>query len=123
YQHRHGPPGAAVTLTVFDAGQLACEVAAAIARAGGPELGTVAGRARVSRAPGGDATLAIDEIAESVVETSLADAGDVGFYSEDGGLVVYGRPRCFFVIDPIDGTRPAAAGLESRAVSIAGTPP
>jgi myo-inositol-1(or 4)-monophosphatase len=108
---------------VFDPGRLARDVAAAVARAVGPELGTVAGRARVSRAPGGDATLAIDEIAESVVETALADAGDVGFYSEDRGLVVYGRPRCFFVIDPIDGTRPAAAGLESCAVSIAVTPP
>jgi myo-inositol-1(or 4)-monophosphatase len=108
---------------VFDAGRLALDVAAAVVRAVRPELGTVEGRARVSRAPGGDATLAIDEIAESVVETMLADAGDVGFYSEDRGLVVLGRPRCFFVIDPIDGTRPAAAGLESCAVSIAVTPP
>ena len=108
---------------MFDPGVLARDVAAGVARAVGPELGTIAGRARVSRAPGGDATLAIDEIAESVVEAMLADAGDVGFYSEDRGLVVFGRPRCFFVVDPIDGTRPAAAGLESCAVSIAVTPP
>ena len=108
---------------MFDPGVLARGVAAGVARAVGPELGTIAGRARVSRAPGGDATLAIDEIAESVVEAMLADAGDVGFYSEDRGLVVFGRPRCFFVVDPIDGTRPAAAGLESCAVSIAVTPP
>jgi len=108
---------------VFDPGRLARDVAAAVARAVGPELGTVEGRARVSRAPGGDATLAIDEIAETVVETMLADAGDVGFYSEDRGLVIFGRPRCFFVVDPIDGTRPAAAGLESCAVSIAVAPP
>jgi myo-inositol-1(or 4)-monophosphatase len=108
---------------VFDGGQLARDVAAAVARAVGPELGRVHGRARVSRAPGGDATLAIDEVAETVVETMLADAGDVGFYSEDRGLVVFGRPRCFLVVDPIDGTRPAAAGLESCAVSIGVTPP
>jgi myo-inositol-1(or 4)-monophosphatase len=108
---------------VFDAGQVARDVAAAVARAVGPELGTVAGRARVSRAPGGDATLAIDEIAESVVEAMLAAVGDVGFYSEDRGLVVFGTPRCYFVVDPIDGTRPAAAGLESCAVSIGVTPP
>src|SRR5262249_18389539 len=68
-------------------------------------------------------TLAIDEIAESVVESMLREAGDVGFYSEDRGLVVFGRPRCFLVVDPIDGTRPAAAGLESCAVSIGVTPP
>ena len=108
---------------MFHAGQIARDVAAAVARAVGPELGTVAGRARVSRAPGGDATLAIDEIAESVVETMLAAVGDVGFYSEDRGLVVFGTPRCYFVVDPIDGTRPAAAGLESCAVSIGVTPP
>jgi myo-inositol-1(or 4)-monophosphatase len=106
-----------------EANGLALDVAAAVARAVGPELGTIAGRARVHRAPGGDATLAIDEIAESVVESMLRGAGDVGFYSEDRGLVVFGRPRWFFVIDPIDGTRPAAAGLESCAVSIAVTPP
>ena len=108
---------------MFDAGELARDVATAVASAVGPELGTVAGRARVHRAPGGDATLAIDEIAEAVVEGMLAEAGDVGFYSEDRGLVVFGRPRCFLVVDPIDGTRPAAAGLESCAVSIGVTPP
>ena len=75
------------------------------------------------RGPGGDATLAIDEIAERVVEEVLTAEGDVGFYSEDQGLVVYGDPRWFFVVDPVDGTRPAAAGLESCAVSIGVTPP
>jgi len=108
---------------VSDAGALALDVAAAVARAVGPELGSHAGRARVHRAPGGDATLAIDEIAESVVESKLREAGDVGYYSEDRGLVVFGRPRWFLVVDPIDGTRPAAAGLESCAVSIGVTPP
>ena len=86
-------------------------------------LGTAAARARVGRAPGGDATLEIDEVAEQVVERELQQAGDVGFYSEDRGLVTFGRPRAFFVIDPIDGTRPAAAGLESCCVSIAIVPP
>ena len=108
---------------MFDPGALALDVAAAVVRAVGPELGTVAGRARVSRAPGGDATLAIDETAEAVVESVLGGVGDVGFYSEDRGLVVFGRPRCFFVVDPIDGTRPAAAGLESCTISIGVTPP
>jgi len=36
---------------------------------------------------------------------------------------VFGRPRWFLVVDPVDGTRPAAAGLESCAVSIGVTPP
>lgn len=106
-----------------DAEDLALQVAAAVADAVRPHLGRAAARARVSVAPGGDATLAIDEVAEEVVERVLRDAGDVGFYSEDRGLVVFGRPRWFLVIDPVDGTRPAAAGLESCAVSIGVVPP
>jgi myo-inositol-1(or 4)-monophosphatase len=102
---------------------LALGVAQDVVAATRPLLGTAAARARVGRAPGGDATLAIDEVAERVVEEQLAVAGDVGFYSEDRGLVVYGKPRAFFVVDPVDGTRPAAAGLESCCVSIAVVPP
>ena len=102
---------------------LADEVAELVRQAVLPHLGTAGGRARVARAPGGDATLAIDEVAEQVVEKRLAAEGDIGFYSEDRGLVTYGRPRAFLVIDPVDGTRPAAAGLESCCVSIAAVPP
>jgi myo-inositol-1(or 4)-monophosphatase len=102
---------------------LAVSVAGSVRAAVYELLGTAAARARVGRAPGGDATLHIDEIAERVVEDQLGAAGDVGFYSEDRGLVTFGQPRGFFVIDPIDGTRPAAAGLESCCVSIAVVPP
>ena len=102
---------------------LALEVAARVRDAVAPMLGTAEARDRVSKAPGGDATLAIDEVAERVVEGTLAAAGDVGFYSEDRGLVTYGRPRAFLVVDPVDGTRPAAAGLESCCVSVAVVPP
>ncbi|HUF84048.1 MAG TPA: inositol monophosphatase family protein [Acidimicrobiia bacterium] len=106
-----------------DIERLVDDVAEVVRAAVVPHLGTAASRARVARAPGGDATLAIDEVAERVVEERLAAAGDVGFYSEDRGLVTYGRPRAFLVIDPVDGTRPAAAGLESGCVSIAVVPP
>lgn len=102
---------------------LAASVAAEIHKAVSPLLGTAAARARVGRAPGGDATLHIDEIAERVLEQRLEAAGDVGFYSEDRGLVTYGRPRAFLVVDPVDGTRPAAAGLESCCVSVGVVPP
>ena len=111
------------SLDVGEHEQLALDVAAAVHAAVRPLLGTAAARARVGRAPGGDATLHIDEIAEQVVEQRLAAAGDVGFYSEDRGLVTYGTPRAFFVVDPVDGTRPAAAGLESCCVSIGVVPP
>jgi len=103
--------------------QLADEVAELVRAAVAPHLGTAAARTRVGRAPGGDATLAIDEVAERVVEARLEAEGDIGFYSEDRGLVTYGRPRALLVVDPVDGTRPAAAGLESCCVSIAIVPP
>jgi myo-inositol-1(or 4)-monophosphatase len=103
--------------------ELALTLAAEVQAAVHPLLGQARSRARVSRAPGGDATLAIDEVAETVVRETLQAEGDIGFYSEDQGLVVYGQPRAFLVIDPIDGTRPAAAGLESCCISIAVVPP
>ncbi len=102
---------------------LADELAELVRAAVAPHLGRAAARIRVARAPGGDATLAIDEVAEHVVEARLAAEGDIGFYSEDRGLVTYGHPRALFVVDPVDGTRPAAAGLESCCVSIAIVPP
>jgi myo-inositol-1(or 4)-monophosphatase len=108
---------------VTEPDRLALEVAARVRDAVVPQLGAADSRERVARAPGGDATLAIDEVAELVVEDALAAEGDVGVYSEDRGLVTYGRPRAFFIVDPIDGTRPAAAGLESCCVSIAVVPP
>ena len=103
--------------------RLALDVAARVRDAVVPQLGAAQARERVARAPGGDATLAIDEVAERVVEDALAAEGDIGFYSEDRGLVTYGHPRAFLVVDPIDGTRPAAAGLESACVSVAVVPP
>ncbi len=108
---------------MIEAEPLADEVAELVRTAVAPHLGAAGGRARVATAPGGDVTLAIDEVAERVVEARLEAEGDIGFYSEDRGLVTYGHPRALFVIDPIDGTRPAAAGLESCCVSIAVVPP
>ena len=103
--------------------QLAIDLAAAVRDAVAPSLGTQGAREGVGVAPGGDVTMAIDEIAEDVVAQICADADDIAYYSEDRGYVEYGRPRAVFVIDPIDGTRPAAAGLESCCVSVAVAPP
>jgi myo-inositol-1(or 4)-monophosphatase len=103
--------------------RLALDVAASVRDAVAPALGDPAARRRVGVAPGGDATMAIDEVAERVVEACCAAAGDVAYYSEDRGYVAFGRPRAILVVDPIDGTRPAAAGLESCCVSVAVVPP
>jgi myo-inositol-1(or 4)-monophosphatase len=103
--------------------RLAIDLAAAVREAVAPSLGHADAREGVGVAPGGDVTMAIDEIAEDIVEQMCAAAGDIAYYSEDRGYVEYGSPRAVFVIDPIDGTRPAAAGLESCCVSVAVAPP
>jgi myo-inositol-1(or 4)-monophosphatase len=103
--------------------RLALDAAAAIRAAVVPHLGAFRSRAAVGVAPGGDTTMAIDEVAEAVLDRVCRAAGDVAYYSEDRGLVEIGVPRAILVVDPIDGTRPAAAGLESCCVSIAVVPP
>lgn len=91
-----------------------------------PHLGTAAARALAGRAAGGDRTFSIDELAEEHVERFLESRGrPLAVYSEDRGLQVVGTageeaaPEFVLVIDPIDGTRPAAAGFEAACVSIA----
>ena len=89
-----------------------------------PQLGSHAGRVHEAAAVGGDVTFAIDAEAERVLEAFLAErAPDVAFYSEDRGLVEPdGGAQTVLVVDPIDGTRPALAGLESCCVSVAAAP-
>jgi myo-inositol-1(or 4)-monophosphatase len=90
-----------------------------------PQLGSHAGRAHEAAAAGGDVTFAIDAEAERELEAFLGERGpDVAFYSEDRGLVEPGGggARTVLVVDPIDGTRPALAGLESCCVSVAAAP-
>lgn len=92
-----------------------------------PSLGSHAARAHDdgAEAAGGDVTFAIDAGAEDRLEEFLAErAPDVAFYSEDRGLVMPpgAEAAAVLVVDPIDGTRPALAGLESCCVSVALAP-
>ena len=90
-----------------------------------PHLGSHAARAHSEDlASGGDVTFAIDAEAERTLEEFLAErAPELAFYSEDRGLVEpSGDAPAVLVVDPIDGTRPALAGLESCCVSIAAAP-
>jgi myo-inositol-1(or 4)-monophosphatase len=103
--------------------RLALDVVAEMRAAAAAAVGTPGARASVGVAPGGDVTMAIDEVAERALSDTCAAAGDIAFYSEDRGYVEFGRPRAVFVVDPVDGTRPAAAGLEAACVSLAVLPP
>jgi myo-inositol-1(or 4)-monophosphatase len=90
-----------------------------------PQVGSHAARAHAGGAAGGDVTFAIDADAEELLQSFLSEhAPDVAFYSEDAGLVVPGgaAPKHVLVVDPVDGTRPALAGLESCCVSVAAAP-
>jgi myo-inositol-1(or 4)-monophosphatase len=102
--------------------ELCVELAAELRAEVLPQLGAHASRAHAGEAEGGDVTFAIDASAETRMEQFLAErAPGVAFYSEDRGMVLPSGhdPEWVLVVDPIDGTRPAVAGLESCCVSVA----
>lgn len=67
---------------------------------------------------GGDSTFLIDDIAETFLKDYLKNT-NIAYYSEDRGLIKPGKADKLLIIDPIDGTRAAASGLESSCISIA----
>jgi myo-inositol-1(or 4)-monophosphatase len=88
-----------------------------------PELGSHAGRSEEGEAAGGDITFAVDALAEdALAEYLAARAPRLAFYSEDRGLVASPDATHVLIVDPIDGTRPAMAGLESACVAVALAP-
>ncbi len=103
---------------------LMLEVARAVRSAVLPHLGRPETRGTDGVGVGGDPTFGIDHIAEDVANEVLeAAAGDgLAWYTEDRGLTERGNPQRLLVVDPIDGTRPAGAGLEAGCISIAAAP-
>lgn len=104
---------------------LAFDLAHALREVVVPLLGQAAGRGHAGISAGGDVTFAIDEEAERFLESWVAaNAPGVAFYSEDRGLVSPSgdSPEWVLVVDPIDGTRPALAGLEAACTSVALAP-
>jgi myo-inositol-1(or 4)-monophosphatase len=86
-------------------------------------LGSHAGRAQLGDGAGGDVTFAVDAVAESRLAELIEEwAPGLAFYSEDRGLVAPDGATEVLVVDPIDGTRPAMAGLESACVAVALAP-
>jgi len=105
--------------------ELVRELALELRSAALPLLGAHAARepADDPLAAGGDVTFGIDEHAERVLEAFLAArAPEIAYYSEDRGLVAPAGAEEVLVVDPVDGTRPALAGLESCCVSVAAAP-
>ncbi|MFQ6067742.1 MAG: inositol monophosphatase family protein [bacterium] len=101
--------------------QIVRGVAERIARLVRPHLGKIYSRDNVGVAKsGGDITFQIDEIAEEALEDLIRErALDIAYLSEDRGLVKFGSPRYLLLVDPVNGTRSAAAGLETCCVSVA----
>ncbi|MED0717597.1 inositol monophosphatase family protein [Aeribacillus composti] len=85
------------------------------------QKGTLRNRLVNGYSPGGDAQFNIDTVAENAVLQYIAERKEpIALYTEDGGLRLFGEnPQYILIIDPIDGTRPAAAGLEMSCISIA----
>jgi myo-inositol-1(or 4)-monophosphatase len=110
---------------VQTAREMIAELGEHVRQAVTPHLGTWRARRITGTAASGDATFDIDDIAEEAVEEFLRAHGlNVAYYSEDRGLVQpfgSGTPEGILIIDPIDGTRAAVAGLESCVVSVAWT--
>lgn len=104
--------------------ELVMELALALRKEVLPLLGAHASRRHLNYGEGGDITFAIDEVAEAFLENYLKEKRpDVAFYSEDRGLVKPAEEiSTVLIVDPIDGTRPALAGLESSCVSVAAVP-
>jgi myo-inositol-1(or 4)-monophosphatase len=106
-----------------DAEELVLELARALRERVRPELGSLAGRREAGGGAGGDVTFAVDELAERELEEFVAARFErTAFYSEDRGLVGGQEADQVLVVDPIDGTRPAMAGLESACVAVALAP-
>lgn len=96
------------------------DLADAVRRAVLETKGTLKNRQVNGVSPGGDAQFDIDEVAEEAVWRFAQERGQpIALYSEDRGLKKIGDPRHVLIVDPIDGTRPAAAGLELANISIA----
>ncbi|RCX09079.1 myo-inositol-1(or 4)-monophosphatase [Anaerobacterium chartisolvens] len=72
----------------------------------------------------GDAQFNIDDMAEeAVMEYAASRSLAMAIYTEDGGMKIIGEdPQYVLIVDPIDGTRPAAADLEMSCISIAAAP-
>ncbi len=103
--------------------ELMTNLAAAVRKAVLGQFGSRLAKMIVGKGASGDAQYGIDQVAEQAVEQFMEkQAPNIASFTEDKGLMVPDGAETIFIIDPIDGTRAAAAGLESCCVSIAAAP-
>lgn len=80
-----------------------------------PLAGTAAGRAQLEVGAGGDRTMELDRAAEAVVFAelqSIADGGErFSVLSEEAGHRGFGADYPLVLVDPVDGSRNAKAGI------------
>jgi myo-inositol-1(or 4)-monophosphatase len=80
------------------------------------------GRIAERTAHSGDTSFGLDLLAEKALADFLQEQQiPLALFTEDRGLVHFGQgePQGLLVVDPIDGTRPALAGLGCSCVSVA----
>jgi myo-inositol-1(or 4)-monophosphatase len=85
-------------------------------------VGTETGRAELSRGAGGDTTVEIDRLAESVALARLAQTAEsetFSILSEEVGHRSHGADWPLVLIDPIDGSLNAKQGIPVFAVMLA----
>jgi len=88
-----------------------------------PLAGTEAGRKPLEMGAGGDRTMELDRVAESIVLDELqvlADRGErFSVLSEEVGLRSFGAPHPLVVVDPVDGSLNAKQGIPFFNVMLA----
>jgi len=88
-----------------------------------PLSGTEAGRKPLEMGAGGDRTMELDRVAESIVLDelqALADRGErFSVLSEEVGLRSFGAPHPLVVVDPVDGSLNAKQGIPFFNVMLA----
>jgi len=88
-----------------------------------PLAGTARGRAGLGKGAAGDTTIVLDRTLEDLVVAAARKAGDIRLISEELGTRDFGTPRATLIVDPLDGSANAGAGIGLYAVSYALAPP
>ncbi|MBF0206224.1 MAG: hypothetical protein HQK53_04985 [Oligoflexia bacterium] len=117
---------------MFDPKIFLSELSAVIRNAVFSIGGTIKGRKVHGNSVNGDPQFGLDEVAEAAAIDFLRASGlHLALYAEEKGLEFIGggsgsdggrSPEFLLILDPIDGTRPAAAGLEMATISAALAP-